>query len=143
MVGRLKFREQKTRLLDYAEQIVLGKSAVERFRTEPVFASFERQHVPLVVPPIKDVDCASRIIAWNHLQKQDSFCSLNPARGDRFADFEEGCDGLLDGTDGSILPTQDLVGGHLSEARLHDEISFLEDLVWEFRLFSRGSELQG
>src|SRR5215469_10760011 len=88
-VSWLQFRDQQTWLGGEAEQIVLGKRAVELFRSEPVFAFFERQHVPLVAPPIKDVDRSGRIVARNHLQKQNALGGLDPACSDRFADVEE------------------------------------------------------
>jgi len=49
--GRLELGEQQARLLDQAEQVVLGKRAVKLLRGELVFALFERQHVPLLPLP--------------------------------------------------------------------------------------------
>jgi hypothetical protein len=38
-------------LLDVAEQLVLGEDAVEEFRGEPVLATLEREHVPILPDP--------------------------------------------------------------------------------------------
>ena len=42
---------QQAGLIDVAEQLVLGEDAVEEFRGEPVFATLEREHVPVLPDP--------------------------------------------------------------------------------------------
>ena len=49
--GRLELGEQQARLLNQAEQVVLGERAVKLLRGELVFAILERQHVPLLPEP--------------------------------------------------------------------------------------------
>ncbi len=49
--GWLKLGEQQARLINQAEQVVLGERAVKLLRGELVFATFEREHVPLLPEP--------------------------------------------------------------------------------------------
>ena len=53
---QLHLGEQQAGLIDVAEQLVFGEDPVEEFRGEPVFATLEREHVPVVALPIEDVD---------------------------------------------------------------------------------------
>ena len=52
----MEFSEQKSGLLNQSEEVVFGERAVELLRAELVFATFEREHVPLLALSIEEVD---------------------------------------------------------------------------------------
>jgi hypothetical protein len=83
----------------------------------------------VVALPVEDVDRAGCVVIGNHLQEHDALAGLNPAGGDRLAEFEEGLDGLLDRVGGAVAPVEQLVDGHLSQAAGHGNSPLFENWV--------------